>query len=271
MHLRIKSTLILLLCSLLLISAAPAANASSTYEINGADGVVTLPAYGLAPGAWSTNCWEFAQTVYKLIWGVNFTGDRGTKDDLLRGVPAGEARAITTENTKNYISAAALGSTIRISTWIDGDDNNGRFKHSMILIDKDDEGFTVYEGSINGRVRIIYRTFYEFANGYFGRNYGYFKYIKWPGAPAYGEPEEPAEPAPITCQTAAVEPEYLPGDTDADGRITSADARKVLRCALLLEEQEPGTLAYLSCDMDNDSLLTVADARLVLRAAMQFN
>ncbi len=271
MHLRIKATLILLLCTVLLCTAVPAANAAATYAVNGANGEVILPAAGLEPGARSTNCWQFAQTIYKLIWGVNFSGERGTADDLLRGVPKGSARAITTENTRNFISEAALGSTIRISTYVDGDDNNGSYKHSMILIGKDEEGFTVYEGSVNGRVRIKYYTFYDFANGYFGWHYGYYKYIKWPGAHAYGEAPAQDDAEPVTCLTAANLPEYTPGDVDNDGRVTSADARSVLRYAILLEQLEPGTVPYLAGDIDNDSLITAADARLILRAALELN
>ena len=272
MNLRIKSTLILLLCTVLLFTAVPVAGAASAYAVNGANGEVILPIDGYGPGARSTNCWTFAQTVFKYIWGVNFTGIRGTDYDMLRSVPAGSARAITTENTRNFISAAALGSTIRITTYIDGDDNNGRYKHSMILIQKDEEGFTVYEGSINGRVRIKYYTFSEFANGYFGRNYGYYKYIKWPGAPAYGEePEEEASPEtePVTCVSAANLQSFVAGDVDNDGMVTPADARFALRYAVQLETLDPGAAAHLAGDMDNDGDITSADARYILRAAVQ--
>lgn len=249
------------------------AGAASTYVVTGANGEVTLPAAGLAPGARSTNCWAFAQTIYKLVWDENFTGYRGTSDDMLRNIPTGKARAITTENTRNFISAAALGSTIRITCYVDGDDNNGRYKHSMILIGKDDEGFTVYEGSIYGKVRIKYYTWSAFANGYFGRNYKYFKYIKWPGANAYGETQPTAdvspETDPVTCLNAANLPEYMTGDVDCDGLITSTDARAILRHVVLLETLEPGTVSYLSCDVDGDGIITSADARAILRAAVQ--
>ena len=274
MNLRIKSTLILLLCTVLLLTAVPMAGAAATYVVTGANGEVTLPAAGLGPGARSTNCWAFAQTIYKLVWGENFTGCRGTSDALLRNVPTGRARALTTENTRNFISAAALGATIRITCYVDGDDNNGRYKHSMILIGKDENGFTVYEGSIYGKVRIKYYTWSDFANGYFGRNYKYFKYIKWPGANAYGEPQagEPAvepETDPVTCLNAANLPEYMTGDVDSDGLITSADARTILRAVVLLDAVEPGTLPYLASDVDGDGIITSADARLIMRAAVQ--
>ena len=258
-----KTVITLLLCAVMLFSAVSAAGAATTYTVTGANGAVTLPLPGYGPGAGSTNCWAFAQMVYKAIWGVNFSGVRGTKDDLLCNVPAGSARAITAENTRNFISKAALGATIRITTNIDGDDTNGYYKHSMILIGKDDDGFTVYEGSINGRVRIKYYTWSEFANGYFGSHYGYFKYIKWPRNTANTK----NKPAPVSCKSVKSTVEYMLGDVNNDGEVTTADARLILRSASLLEPIEPGTAAYFSADVDLDGVITTEDWRLVLRSA----
>lgn len=261
MKVRHQLTLAAALCLLFVFVFAPFTLAAE-YVIQGRNSETTLPLSGLYPGARSTNCWEFAQTVYKAVWGVPFTGERGTDDDLLRNIPKGAERAITTENTRNYISEARLGAVIRISTYIDGDDNNGRYKHSMILIDKDDDGFTVYEGSVNGRVRIKSYTWSEFANGYFGYHYGYYKYIKWPGANAYGEPQTLAMAAcPATCVTL--------GDMNNDGAINLKDARMALRAAVELETFEETTHAFLVGDVDHDGQITLADARMILRAAVE--
>ena len=258
-----KTVITLLLCAVMLLCAVPAAGAATTYTVTGAKGEITLPIAGYGPGARSTNCWTFAQTIYKAIWGVNFSGVRGTKDDLLRDVPAGSARAITTENTRAFLSEAALGAVIRITTNIEGDDTNGSYKHSMILIGKDADGFTVYEGSINGRVRIKYYTWSDFANGYFGRHYGYFKYIKWPRKVANAK----NEPAPVSCTSEGNTVEYTVGDVDNDGAVTTADARLILRSAFLLEPIEPGTAAFFAGDVDLDGMITTEDWRLVLRSS----
>ena len=288
---KIKPLAALLLCALLLgLAAFPAAAAE--YEIPVGEQAVTLPLKGLAPGARSTNCWEFAQTVYKAIWGVRFSGFRGDGDDMLRELPTGAARAITVENTKNFISAAPLGATVRIA------DNQGRYKHSFILIGKDSEGFTVYEGSVNGRVRIKYYTWSAFANGYFGRHYKYYKYIKWPGASTYAQilaahatvttvPEEAELLEPETLPKhleeahavlyANAEPaaqdlmgfaDYLPGDVDNDGLITAADARLILRQVVQIDCYDPDSAAYAACDVDGDGLVTSEDARLLMRVSV---
>ena len=173
----------ILLCACLLLAAVPAASAAE-YTVVGTT-AVGIPVPGYEPGSVSTNCWTFAQAIYEIVWGQRFTGDRGDADDMLRSVPLGSARAITLENTKRFISAARPGAVIRISQNVYGGDDVGGFKHSQILVSHDENGFTVYEGSINGKVRLKYFTWEDYAYGYFGQHYGYFKYIKWPGAAAF--------------------------------------------------------------------------------------
>ena len=59
------------------------------------------------------------------------------------------------------------------------------------------------------------------------------------------------------------------GDPDADGDITAADARYVLRAAVGLEH--PMDLAADCSDVDHDGDITAADARLVLRVAVELD
>ncbi len=161
--------------------ASVAVQGAKTYKANG----VTLPLKGYGNGAPSygkANCRAFAGMVYKKIWGTTFTSYRGTNDDMLRDVPAGSARAITAENIKKYISVAAVGASIRITTDIHGNDVYGTNLHSQILIQKDDKGFTIYD-SIDSQIRVKYYTWEAYATSY--GKYKYFKYIKWPDAPAY--------------------------------------------------------------------------------------
>ncbi len=299
---KLKTFVAGILCMLMLaLAAIPAA--ALEYPIPVGEETITLPLKGLAPGARSTNCWTFAQTVYKAVWGVSFSGLRGDKDDMLREIPTGRARAITAENTKNFFTAAPLGATVRITDTVNGDDNQGRYKHSFILIGKDENGFTSYEGSVNGRVRIKYFTWSAFANGYFGRNYRYFKYIKWPDAPTYAQilaahttaTSVPTEallldaesfPSDAALEEAAALPEFdlnaatdllpnddrladfSPGDVDEDGAITAADARLILRHVVQLETFAPGTAAFYACDANCDGAITSDDARTIMRLAV---
>ncbi|MCR5042271.1 MAG: hypothetical protein K6C36_09280 [Clostridia bacterium] len=53
-------------------------------------------------------------------------------------------------------------------------------------------------------------------------------------------------------------------DLDADGEITTADARIVLRISLALEKESD----FPPCDMDGSGDITTADARIVLRVSL---
>ena len=59
------------------------------------------------------------------------------------------------------------------------------------------------------------------------------------------------------------------GDTDGDGRVTSADARLVLRCSIGLEKTAEEILPY--GDFDRDGLLSSEDARITLRVAVSLD
>ena len=197
----IAAMLVMLLPSGLMGTTAYAAN---SYVVRG----VTVPLtdagdnYKLGGNYW--NCWEFAQTVYKRIWGTGFTSYRGTNDDMLRNVPAGDSRLLTAENVKKYISFAEVGAVIRIADYIDGDDgyNGGKATkiHSQILVYKDANGFATYENRANsvGGTSMDYLTWAEYARRWGGAwgNYKYFKYIKWPGAPSFSSDEPTSKPTP---------------------------------------------------------------------------
>jgi hypothetical protein len=58
----------------------------------------------------------------------------------------------------------------------------------------------------------------------------------------------------------------LLGDSDGDGKVTSSDARNVLRCSVKLESLD--NYDALACDFDLDGSVTSADARLILRRSV---
>ena len=72
---------------------------------------------------------------------------------------------------------------------------------------------------------------------------------------------------PLTSTDKQVAP-FSKGDTDGDGKITSADARLALRASVSLEQYEQGSAQYLAADADSDGKITSADARLILRASV---
>ena len=59
-----------------------------------------------------------------------------------------------------------------------------------------------------------------------------------------------------------------PGDVDADGTVTAADARLALRRAVGLESYAAGSAAFAAADIDADGTVTAADARVILRVAV---
>ena len=180
-----KRTVTFLLTVAMLCSFIPAASynakACPTYVVQN----TTVPLSGYSDGAPSygyRQCWAFAQKVYRAIWGRTFNGYRSTLDDMLRNVGTGSARAITAENTKKFITAAALGATIRIAEIITGADSDGENIHSQILVQKDAKGFTVYH-STDSHIGLDYYTWAQYAS--YWRHYKFFKYIKFPKAPVF--------------------------------------------------------------------------------------
>lgn len=154
------------------------AQAAASYQVEG----VSLPLKKHPDGGRSygkDKCWAFAEMVYKKIWRQSLTCYRDTADDFLRGVPTGQDRAITAKNTKLFVEQIPLGANIRVADNINGGDRNGRNRHSQILVQKDESGFTVYE-SVNKMVRVRYYTWQQYAAKY--AHYKYFKYIKFPTA-----------------------------------------------------------------------------------------
>lgn len=144
-------------------------------------------------------CWGYANAIYAWVWGKAFSSQFEDPDNMLRDL-SDEERRITAENTKAFISRAAIGAVIRVASapstdsqfvnddaWYSTDTtpcylDDGRtpkYAHSIILVDKSDTGFTYIQSS-GGVSSERTRTWAEFAEAY--EKYVYFKYIKWPGA-----------------------------------------------------------------------------------------
>ncbi len=157
-------------------------NAASTYSINGVS--VHYTDYASSPN----ECWVYANNFYKKIWGVNFSNSFSESSNSLRNL-ADTDLTLTADHLKTYVSNAALGSCLRIcnSEYLHGTDGWG---HSQIIVQKDSNGFTVFEGGLSASpyCREKYYTWSEYINtGWLGGTYAYIKYIKWPAAPAYSK------------------------------------------------------------------------------------
>lgn len=150
------------------------------YEING----VTIPldedGFRIGDYRGSGTCWEFCQHVYETIWGTGFSQFGGTEDDILQLVDTGEARRISEETAREYISHALPGAVVRMQSNPDSMDANSGSRHSMIILDVTDEGCTVYHAWA-GYVSIDTLTWAEMDERFCKQtDFGYFKYIKCP-------------------------------------------------------------------------------------------
>ena len=64
--------------------------------------------------------------------------------------------------------------------------------------------------------------------------------------------------------------DFMLGDVDADGKVSSSDARLALRQAVDLENYAASSAEFKACDVDLSGTVTSGDARLILRRAVGF-
>ena len=168
---------VLMLCSCFVVANVQGANA---YTINGK--IVRYTDFSSSPN----ECWTYANNIYNKIWGQKFNYNFSDSSNSLRNLSDSQL-LLNATNLKNYVSHAALGSCLRICNgeYLHGTDGWG---HSQIIVQKDANGFTVFEGGLSASPykREKYYTWSEYCStGWLGGTYKYIKYIKWPGASAY--------------------------------------------------------------------------------------
>ena len=137
------------------------------------------------------NCWIYARDMYYKVWNNSqtYSNDRSASNNMLKALSLQDS-LLTVEHLQQYISAAALGAVIRTSNeydWSRAQDNTG---HSQIIVQKDSNGFTVFESNINlgGGVRGSreqYYTWSSYISSWYNDEHKYIKYIKWPSASAF--------------------------------------------------------------------------------------
>lgn len=150
--------------------------ASNSYTVNG----VTVQYYDFSSEP--NQCWRYANNMYTKIWGVGVSSTTGTCN-ILTGLSVEEKR-LNEEHLKKYIGYAALGSCIRLTSY-SGLFSSGDFiGHSQILVQKDENGFTILEGGMStpGARREHYYTWSEYCRTWSGPNYHYIKYIVYPNS-----------------------------------------------------------------------------------------
>lgn len=178
-----KRLICTLLAAIMCITLLPVgAFAAKTYTINGKN--VRFDDFYSSPH----ECWAYASKVYRKIWGESFTNQFGDTNNMLRKKHDSELK-LTVEHLKEYVSAAPVGSCLRICNgqYLHAGDDWG---HSQIIVQKDNKGFTVFEGGLSAYpyCREKYYTWKEYIKtDWLGGTYRYIKYIKFPGV----NPETP--------------------------------------------------------------------------------
>ncbi len=168
------------------------AYAATKYKINGV--TVSVTDYSSEPD----ECWVYANHLYRKIWGHEFSNKFDDDENSLRNLTDSQL-TLTPEHLKRYVSNAELGAVLRVcdKKWLHDRDGWG---HSQIIVQKDANGFTVLEGGLSNSPyrREHYYTWDGYCNSRWPGKYAYIKYIKWPGAPAFKEPNGTLEKALAT-------------------------------------------------------------------------
>ena len=134
-------------------------------------------------------CWEFTQHVYSTIWGTEFSQYGGTDDDMLREYPMGQARRITAQNAQYFVTNAENGAVFRIQEDPEAPDTMEGNRHSFILVAKNEKGCVLYH-AWNSYTCISYLSWDQMEQIFrTDIDFGYFKYIKFPGAQPLHYPE----------------------------------------------------------------------------------
>ncbi len=116
---------------------------------------------------------QYAVDMYEYIWGETYDSDFSAENNILRTM-SDEELSLSSDTLKAFVDKARIGSVLRISDAgsLHGKDNYG---HSMIIVAKDSNGFTVFE-----RINEITESYYTW--DHFCSTYPceYIKYIKYP-------------------------------------------------------------------------------------------
>ncbi|MBQ8306184.1 MAG: Ig-like domain-containing protein [Blautia sp.] len=228
MFTKIKNTILymalitVILCSSLNVSAATRTTESETnvYTINGVQVVYTDASEYFGSG----QCWNYAQKIYKKIWGRSFTSSFDSADNILRYYTNDEDLTLTPEHLRKYVLMAKPGAVLRLTPYVylRGGDSSDWDGHSMMIVRIEEDGFQAIQGGgVPASSRDVFYTWEGFCKEWKGSRYAYIKYIKWPNAAASLKPSQKI--SVTTTQTKTIgEKAFSIGAkiTTGDGKLT---------------------------------------------------
>lgn len=234
------------------LSALAATNYSNdtTFTLNG----VQISA-SMVGETGAGNCWKWAQSIYKLAWGCNFSenfkGNEKTGLNLLANLSDAQ-RTLTAAHLRAFIMQTTPGATIRVcacssecSSFNNDGLSCGHKGHSLIVADKNDDGVVMMD---NASSHTRYYTWQGFCNSWKG--YTYIKYIKWPGAQPLAANSVPADGGTVAVTGVSLNQSSLTMNVGESATLTATVA------------PENATVKSVEWASSDASVASVADGRV---------
>lgn len=118
---------------------------------------------------------EYIAALYKYIWGIEFTNDFNSTDNILKN-ESYENRALSAENLKKFVLRCQPGAVLRVEN-IRSTEVSSTQGRTAIVVNHDANGFSVYEYTDERHEK--YYTWAQFCNTY---TYSTIRFIKWPNS-----------------------------------------------------------------------------------------
>ena len=206
------------------LAASTAYSNDTAYTLNGVQISATMVG---ETGA--GNCWKWAQSIYKLAWGCNFSenfkGNDSTGLNLLANLTDAQ-RTLTASHLRAFIMQTVPGATIRVcacssecSSFNNDGLSCGHKGHSLIVADRNNDGVVMMD---NASQHTRYYTWQGFCDSWKG--YTYVKYIKWPGAQPLAANSIPADGGTVAVTGVSLSQSSLTMNVGDTATLTAAVA-----------------------------------------------
>ncbi|MCR5781173.1 MAG: InlB B-repeat-containing protein [Clostridia bacterium] len=118
---------------------------------------------------------EYIKALYKYVWGMEYTDDFSSSDNILKNMLS-EERALTPDNLKVFVQRCQPGAVLKAETInaLASDSDNG---HSVFIVSYDNNGFNVFERTDERKES--YYTWERFCEIY---SFSTVRFIKWPNS-----------------------------------------------------------------------------------------
>lgn len=126
------------------------------------------------PGTGMNN--EYVKSLYKYIWGMEYTDDFSSSDNILKNMLY-EERLLNEENLKSVVQRCQPGSVMKVETVNGMANGSGSDGFAVMIVNKDNNGFSVFERTDERKE--TYYTWNHFCEIY---KYSTIKYLKWPNS-----------------------------------------------------------------------------------------